>query len=187
MIPPPPRPCSPTAAVTVALSLVGTGVYQLGTGDYNTSIGGPSDCFGFAFDRCYGVRRHRPGFNVGSWSTVSDDCNCNSAIEDADHHRELFVRATGAPQPGDLLAYPTVHLSGHAQPFIGHIAIVVGTSRVRGWNPAAPDWSLLDVVQCLGPNGRRPGIIASDASHWNHRDHDWPKPEHRSVLLRVVP
>lgn len=186
----PPRPCSPIAAVTVARSLIGTGVYQLGTGDCDTPIGGASDCFGFAFDRCYGVRRHRPGFNVGAWASVTDDLNCNSAIEDTDHRRELFVRGMGAPQLGDLVAYPTFTIkdaAGSPHRFIGHIAIVIGVSRVRGWDPAAPDWSTLDVAQCCGPNGRRPGVIASDGSIWNHHDHVWPKPEHRSVLLRVVP
>lgn len=180
------RPCSPIAAVTVARSLVGTGVYELGTGDCDTPIGGPSDCSGFAINRCYGLRRHRPGFNVGSWATVSDDLNPNSAIEDSDHHRELFVRAD-RPQLGDLLAYPTIRLPGHLSPWIGHIAIVVDVSRVIEWDPATPDWSLLGVVQCCGPNGRRPGVIETNASHWNGHDMTWPKPEHRSALLRVVP
>lgn len=180
------RPCSPTAAVTVARSLVGTGVYQLGTGDCDTPIGGKSDCFGFAFNRCYGVRRHRPGFNRGAWATVSDDLNSNSAIEDADHHRELFVRPP-YPMLGDLLAYPTIRLPGHDRPWIGHIAIVVDVSRVLEWDPAWPDWSLLGVAQCCGPNGRHPAILRTDGSHWNQHDHTWPKPEHRTALLRVVP
>ena len=181
-----PRPCSPIAAVTVARSLVGTGVYQLGTGDYDTPIGGPSDCAGFAISRCYGLPRHRPGFNTGPWATVADDLNCNSAIEDADHHRELFVRAE-RPAIGDLIAYPTIRLAGHDHPWIGHVAIVVNVMRVLEWDPAAPDWSLVDVVQCCGPNGRRPGILRTDGSHWNGHDMTWPKPEHRTVLLRAVP
>lgn len=188
MIPAPaaPRPCSAIAAVTVAKSLVGTGVYELGTGDWNTPIGGPSDCAGFAINRCYGLRRHRPGFNRGAWSSVEDDLNCNSAIEDADHNRELFVRATsGPPQIGDLLAYPTVRVGGRA--FIGHVAIVTGVGRLLEWDWTRPDWAALDVVQCRGPNGRRPGIVASDGSHWNDRDRMWPKPEHRTALLRLVP
>lgn len=179
------RPCSPIAAVTVARSLVGTGVYELGTGDWNTPIGGPSDCAGFAISRCYGLRRHRPGFNRGAWSSVEDDLNCNSAIEDADHNRELFVRASGPPQLGDLLAYPTFRLPGHAKPWIGHVAIVVGVGRMLEWDWTMPDWAVLDVVQCRGPNGRRPGIVASSGAHWNGHDLTWPKPEHRSVLLRT--
>lgn len=185
---PAPRPCSPIAAVTVARSLVGSGVYWLGTGDFDTPVGGRSDCFGFAFCRCYGVKRHRPGFNVGDWASVTDDLNCNSAIEDADHHRELFVRViSGPPRIGDLLAYPTFHLPGHDKPWIGHIAIVVGADRLLEWDWARPTWSFLDVAQCAGPDGRSPGIIASSAHHWDEHDHDWPKFEHRTALLRVVP
>ncbi len=183
-----PRPCSPIAAVTVARSLVGTGVYELGTGDYNTPVGGASDCAGFAICRCYGLPRHRPGYNVGDWASVSDDLNCNSAIEDADHARELFVRVkSGPPQPGDLLAYPTFYLGGHSKPWIGHVAILEDVSRLLEWDWARPTWGMLDVVQCCGPNGRSPGILATDASHWADHDRIWPRPEHRSVLLRAVP
>lgn len=183
------RPCSPIAAVTVARSLVGHLTYWLGTGDCDTPTDGRSDCFGFAFDRCYGVRRHRPGFNVGPWASVTDDLNCNSAIEDADHHRELFVRAD-RPQLGDLLAYPTftiVDMNGASHHFIGHVAIIIGVSRMLEWDPAAPQWRLLDVAQCCGPNGRTPGVLATTAAHWDDHDKMWPKPEHRSALLRVVP
>jgi hypothetical protein len=181
-----PRPASAIAAVTVARSLVGTGVYQLGTGDCDTPIGGPSDCAGFAICRCYGLRRHRPCFNRGAWASVSDDLNSNSLIEDADHQRELAVRVTDRPQIGDLLAYPTIHIPGHELPWIGHIAIVVGVDRAAELDLTRPDWALLDVVQCCGPDGRRPGIIESTAAHWNGHDMTWPKPEHRSVLLRMA-
>jgi hypothetical protein len=183
------RPCSPIAAVTVAKSLVGHMTYWLGEGDCDTPATGKSDCFGFAFDRCYGVRRHRMGFNRGSWASVSDDLNCNSAIEDADHARELFVRAR-RPELGDLLAYPTFTVlddKGIPHRFIGHIAIVTGVSRVLEWDAARPQWHLLDVAQCKGPNGRTPGVLATDGAIWDEHDRVWPKPEHRSVLLRVVP
>jgi hypothetical protein len=184
------RPASPIAAVTVARSLVGTGVYELGTGDCDTPIGGPSDCAGFAICRCYGLRRHRPGFNVGPWASVTDDLNCNSAIEDADHARELFTRVTsGPPQLGDLLTYPTFSLlvGGEHRTWIGHVAIVTGVSRLLEWDWTRPTWAGLDVVQCRGPNGARPGIVGTTAAHWDGHDLTWPKPEHRSVLLRVVP
>jgi len=185
---PAPRPCSPIAAVTVARSLVGTGVYELGTGDSDTPIGGASDCAGFAICRCYGLPRHRPGYNVGPWASVTDDINVNSAIEDADHARELFVRVTsGPPQLGDLLCYPTFRIAAAARPFIGHVAIVTGLERLLEWDWTRPTWGMLDVAQCCGPNGRAPGIIATTASHWDDHDRLWPKPEHRSVLLRAVP
>lgn len=167
-------------AVTVALNLVGSGVYQLGTGNNNTPVGGKSDCAGFAICKCYDLVRHRPGFNVGPWATVSDDLNCNSAIEDAEHKRELFDLAE-SPKRGDLLAYPTFWSKGKR--FIGHIAIVVGVpvEWVSSWSR----WAELDVVQCAGPNGRKPGIVLTNASHWDWHDRTWPKPQHRSKLLRV--
>ncbi len=95
------RPCSPAEAIQRALSIVGHGgQYWLGTGDWKpnatdvpwtTNNGGTgSDCAGFAISWCYKLTRHRPGFNVGSWSSCSDDLNCNSAIEDAEHAGELF-------------------------------------------------------------------------------------------------
>jgi hypothetical protein len=183
------RPCSPIAAVTVARSLVGCMTYWLGTGDCDTPAAGKSDCAGFAINRCYGLRRHRRGFNVGPWASVEDDLNCNSAIEDADHRQELFVRAR-RPELGDLLAYPTFTVKdGNGTPhrFIGHIAIITGVSRMLEWDAARPQWHLLDVAQCAGPNGRTPGVLATDARHWDDHDRTFPKPEHRSVLLRPIP
>lgn len=187
---PAPRPCSAAEAIATALELAGSGVYWLGTGNYDTVIGGRSDCAGFAICRCYRLPRHRPGFNIGPWASVSDDLNVNSAIEDADHARELFTRVrTGPPQPGDLLCYPTFSLpvNGARKTWIGHVAIVTGVSRLLEWDWTRPTWSELDVVQCRGPNGAHPGIVATTAAHWDGHDLTWPKPEHRSALLRVVP
>jgi hypothetical protein len=180
-------------AVETARRLVGTGVYHLGTGDCDTPVGGNSDCFGFAFCRCYNVRRHRPGFNRGAWSTVEDDLNCNSAIEDAEHKQELFqlVKNISDVQPGDLLAYPTFWVRGVApkmsmssplHQFIGHIAIV---QYQKAQNAVPAHFSDLMVAQCCGPNGRKPGILSTDGSHWDQHDHTWPKPEHRTRILRV--
>lgn len=178
-----PRPLYTAAqAVAQARALVGRGVYTLGTGDITSKGDEPRDCFGFAVCEVYGIKRHRPGFNRGAWATVSDDMNCNSAIEDADHAGELFERVF-TPAPGVLLAYPTIRLQGHV--FIGHIGIVVGVSRCLEWDHDHPDYALLDVCQCRGPNGREPGIIASDGSIWSHHDTLWPKPEHRTAMLRV--
>lgn len=180
-----PRPLYSTAqAVAQARALVGRGVYQLGTGDIDSAKDSPRDCFGFAFCEVYGVKRHRPGFNHGPWSTVEDDLNCNAAIEDSDHAGELFERVF-TPSPGILLTYPTIRLPGHPQPFIGHVGIVVSVARCAEWDRDRPQYSLLDVVQCHGPNGRRPGIVATDGSIWDHHDRLWPKAEHRTVMLRV--
>lgn len=171
-------------AVVQARALVGRGVYMLGTGDDTSQGDDPRDCFGFAVCELYGIKRHRPGFNRGRWSTVEDDLNCNSAIEDADHGRELFERVT-TPALGALLVYPTIRLPGHPQVWIGHVGIVVGVSRCLEW--VQPSYASLDVVQCRGPNGRKPGIVATDGAIWDHHDTVWPNPEHRTVMLRVLP
>ena len=172
-------------AVTMALSLVNTGVYELGTGDCDTPVGGPSDCAGFAINKCYNIRRHHPPFNRGPWASVIDDLNCNSAIEDADHHQELFIpvpRAVperAAVQPGDLITYPTFYLPGIKAPFIGHVAII--TEVPTNWRSYAD----LTVVQCCGPNGHNPGIIKTNGAHWDDHDKTWPLPQHRTRLIRV--
>lgn len=196
-----PRPCGAAEAVARALSLVGKGgQYELGTGDYRpaagldvpwTQNGGPpgADCAGFAECWAYCLPRHRPGYNHGPWSTCEDDINCNSALEDAQHDQELFAVVTDAPRPGDLLLYPTIYLTvdGQRREFVGHVCIVTGVSRAGGFVISKPDWTLLDVAQCCGPNGRAPAVIASDGAIWAQHDHLWPKPEHRSWLIRALP
>ncbi|HET7505976.1 MAG TPA: peptidoglycan-binding domain-containing protein [Kofleriaceae bacterium] len=200
-----PRPCTVAEAIARARSMINKGgQYQLGTGDYRprtvdnvmvdepwttSNSGAPgSDCAGFALSWCYKIPRHRPGFNSGSWATVSDDLNCNSAIEDADHARDLFVRATGPVVPGDLVTYPTITLPDHpGMQWIGHVGIVIGVDRAGGFDLARPDYSLLDIAQCHGPNGRSPAVTSGDGSVWNQHDHQWPKPQHRTVVLRAKP
>lgn len=181
-----PRPLyTADQAVARALALIGHGVYELGTGDIHSSGDDPRDCSGFAISECYGIPRHRPGFNVGSWATVSHDVNPNSAIEDADHAGELFERVF-TPAPGCLILYPTIRLPGRPEQWIGHVKIVTDVSRVTAWNPD-PCWALLDTVECRGPNGHRPGIVAGTGAGMDAHDRDWPKPEHRTAMLRVRP
>lgn len=189
------RPCSAEEAVQRALSIVGQGgAYYLGTGAYYP-IGGidlpwtrneagklGSDCAGFAISWCYRLRRHRPGFNRGAWASVSDDLNCNSLIEDADHHQELAERAF-TPFPGALLLYPT--FTSRSKSFIGHVKIVTSVSRCIEWDHERPDWSLLDTAECMGPDGRRPGVLAGTGASFVEHDRKWPRPEHRTVMLRV--
>lgn len=183
-------------AVTRALSMVGDPhCYVLGGGDYRpepapdvpwTDHAGlvGSDCWGFVA-WCHRQARHRPGFNVGPWATVSDDVNCNSAIEDALHKQELFTIAP-RPEPGDLIAYPTIHLPGHPQPFIGHVCIVTDASKLPEWDPNFPDFHNLAVAHCAGPDGRKPAVRITDGSIWNHHNSLWPKPGHRCQVLRVL-
>jgi len=192
-----PRPCTAAEAVERALSVAGQGgEYEMGGGDYypvggidlpwtrNKAGGLVSDCSGFAISWCYRLPRHRPGFNRGPWATVSDDVNPNSAIEDADHHRELFERLD-RPELGALLCYPTFRLPGHELPWIGHVKIVTGIARCLEWDAANPDWSLLDTVECMGPPGRKPGAVLGTGASLVEHDRTWPKAEHRTAMLRV--
>lgn len=204
-----PRPCSGAEAVQRALRMVNNGgQYVLGTGDYRpTIINGKlvdvpwtwregmlgSDCAGFALSWCYKLKRHRQGFASGrlpdfyrDLSDVDDDINCNSAIEDALTTKDLF-RVVDRPEPGCLLVYATLKLPGHPRPFIGHVGIVTSIKRVAEWDIAMPQYHLLDVAQCKGPNERKPGVVATDGSLWDAHDRNWPKPQHRTVMLAAQP
>lgn len=193
-----PRPCPPHQAVARAKLFLGDGgQYVLGTGDYHPSIAGDvpwterdgrlgSDCAGFAICWCYCLPRHRPGFNVGSWASVSDDLNCNSLLEDAHHAGEL-AEVISRPELGALLVYPTFSLPGHVGQWIGHVGIVIGLMGTMTWDPAHPDYTRLDVAQCCGPQFRRPAVIATTGRLWADHDKKWPKPEHRTWMLRMKP
>lgn len=188
-----PRPLyTEREAVRNARSQVGRGVYRLGTGNAGSSDFDERDCFGFAVCECFGIVRHRPGFNRG-WTDpagrtpdVVDDLNCNSAIEDAEHAKDLF-RLADYPRLGVLIMYPTIRLPGHAQPWIGHVQIVVGLQRCHLWAPDKPDWAALDTVECRGPDGRKPGILATNGFTMVAHDRTWPRPEHRTRMIEVIP
>lgn len=193
-----PRPCSPVEAVQRAYTMVSRPMpYVYGTGDYNpngpdvpwTSRDGVrgSDCAGFVV-WCYRLPRHRPGFNKGPWATVADDLNCNSMLEDAAHQRELFEPCE-RPEVGCMLAYPTIRIwSGLTRKtFIGHICIVVGVARCFEWDPTNPDYSSLDVLHCHGGNGRVPAVTPATGAIWDMHDERWPKPQHRTGMIRVKP
>jgi len=136
----------------------------------------------------YQVPADRPGYNRGSWATVSDCINYNSLIEDSEHEQDLVVPVTDAPQEGDVLCYPTIDITTHENgvevhhKFIGHGALVVGVSRWDGKTFAS-----LDIIQVCGPSGRTPAAIATDGSVFDRHTATWEKPEHRSKLLRVRP
>lgn len=199
-------PCTAAEAVKRAQAVCAAkgGQYGLGSGDYCPSqhpapIGavdqpwtpspdpehpGPaSDCAGFAITYCWKLKRHRPGFNHGAWASVESDINVNSAIEDGRHRFELFITLVPGvvPQPGDLICYPTFYLPGTARPFIGHVAII--ESVPADYKPGE-GWHRLTLLQCHGPDGFKPGVVRTDASHWDQHDHQWPKPEHRTVIVR---
>lgn len=200
-----PRPTSAAEAVLRARRIANVGgQYVLGTGDYRpvtlagivrdvpwttNQDGTGSDCAGFVV-WCYKLQRHRVGFNHGDWSSVADDLNCNSMLEDAQHTADLFELVVGRPIPGDMLVYPTFSLTladGSVKRFIGHICIVVDNKRApEDWDADHPPYHMLDVAQCKGPNYRAPGVVLTDGSIWSHHDATWPKAQHRSYVIRAV-
>lgn len=173
--------------------LIGAGTYRLGALDQEADQL-VFDCTSFCLRHAYGIDGHRPGYNrdwredwcTGATSTVADDVNSNSAVEDAMHARDLFELVVGAPQVGDIIAAPTIRLASHPEPFIGHGVIVFGVERAhRKWDPSRPTFALLDVIECRGPNGRNPAIRATNGTWFDERAQTWPKVQHRPWLLRV--
>ncbi len=189
------RPCSAVEAVRRALLLVGSPErYVLGCGNFRphgidlpwttNEHGTGSDCWGYAGAWCYQLPRHRPGFNHGSWATVSDDINTDSSIEDGEHRRELF-EVVDYPRLGDLLVYPAIRDAHGKRMRIGHVGIVVGLCAE--WDHKAPQYGELEVVQCQ--SSRRPAVIKTMGMAWmwrdlfrGERDEKW-----RTRILRVVP
>lgn len=196
--------CNAAEAVLRAMSIARKGgQYIMGTGDYRPSLviaagvavttdlpwtsnanGLGSDCAGFAICWCWKLRRNRPGFNKGSWASVEDDINCNSALEDAQHKQELFtlVKPGEEVRPGDLLIYPTFYLAGHPKPWIGHVCIVIRVPP--GWVLGKNRFSELTVAQCHGPDTFTPGVVITDGSIWDQHDHMWPGELQRSYVVR---
>lgn len=172
------------------LALVGKPIpYALGTGDHD----GPTrrkdglegfDCAGAAICYAHQLKRHRPGFNRGRWATVSDDINCNSMIEDAEHKQELFVPIDELDiRPGDLISYPTIRLRRipPIKPFIGHVLMVVKVPT--GWTRAM-GFAALKTVHCHGPDRRVPGVTMGTGSSCDMHDERWGKPEHQTRIVR---
>lgn len=188
-----PVPCSPAEAAGRALVIVGRPEpYVLGAGDYTgkspdlpftqpRGIVG-CDCWGLAGAWAYKLPRHRPGFNRGAWSTVSDDINCDSAIEDAEHRQDLFELAQ-SPAVGDLLVYPSIRGPDRKRIRIGHVGIITGVPAE--WDPATPQYELVEVVQCQA--SIRPAIMRGPGRTWANksqfrglRDDSW-----RTRIVRV--
>lgn len=197
--------CNAAEAVKRAQSVVGKGgQYLLGTGDYRVkpdpknkskSIDLPwtqnaygeegSDCAGFAICWAWKLRRHRVGFNDGPWSSVVDWINCNSAYEDGLHKQELFTSLPEGAEirAGDLVLYPTFYLKGadgEIHKFIGHVGLVEAVPAGFKYG----DWRALTIIQCHGPNHYKPGVVRTDGSIWAHHDSIWPKPQHKTHVVR---
>lgn len=178
---------SPAEAVERALSLKGSPLpYVLGTGNHRGPTrrnNGPLafDCWGFAGAFAFEQPRHEPGFNKGPWATVSDDRNCDSAIEEAEHIGKHY-EVVATPRIGDLLVMPSIRDKERRRIRIGHVWLVVGVPAE--WDVEAPQYSLLDTLQCqastkpaikLGPGPK------SDATTFRGlKDEEW-----RIRVLRV--
>lgn len=188
-----PRPCPPSVAVDRAKRMLGRQEpYALGAGDHHPGkldepfTNGGCDCYGFV-TWCYELPRHRPGYNRGSWSSVEDDANCDSIIEQSEHIHEVIDRlfeSVDHPAIGDLLVWPSIR-DQHKRVRIGHVSIVV--ELAAEWDPTAPAYDHLRVIQCQA--GSRPAIQLSSGALWLHREtfrggHDkrW-----RTRILRAVP
>lgn len=178
-------------ALNRMLALVGdrSVQYILGTGDAHGNTKRDDqwgmDCAGAAICYAHDLKRHRPGFNRGKWATVSDDINCNSAIEDSEHNQELFVPVAEAEvRPGDLILYPTIHVRKLIKvlKFIGHAQMVAAVPK--GWT-RKDGFGELAIVHCHGPNGRRPGVSRGFGDACDRHDEQWGKPEHQTRIIRA--
>lgn len=95
-------------------------------------------------------------------------------------------QASSAMDRAGLQRPPSTHTDwvrgpdGKPLQWIGHGAIVTTT----GWARAGGPYSKAQIVQCYGPNDRRPAIRVTDASAFDHHDDKWPKEEHRTRVLR---
>lgn len=200
--------CTAAQAVARGQSVVGWGgSYVLGTGDFNpaskddkpwtnNALGTGSDCAGFAVCWAWRLVRHRPGFNLGPWATVSDDLNCDSVVEDSEHKQELFLPVDLAhddPRPGDLVVWPTVRVQASAPPhdmlsFMGHVGLVErvlpGSVTLDRGAPLEARLRPLIILQCHGPTGRTPGVVRTDGTLWANHAVAWPRPEHTSRVIR---
>lgn len=140
---------TPDQAIARAVGLCGAkyAAYRLGPTELRPD-GSPKylDCAGLIC-WAYGLPRHQPGFNVGSWATVSDDINVDSMYEDANHRQQIFCAVTEKPRPGDIILSPTTR-----RPYLmGHVGLV-GYGNM--------------VYHAHGPNGRYPAVGATPIKHF---------------------
>jgi hypothetical protein len=186
---------TPDEAAARAIAMVGKLYpYVLGTGNKL----GPSkrrrddgtwsplgfDCWGFV-SLCYDIERHRPGYNKQPKATVSDDVNCDSAIEQAEHvgATDRLWKVVATPRIGDLLVMPSIRDARGKRIRIGHVWLVVGVPAE--WDEARPQYDLLDTVQCQASTKpaikRGPGPRSDASTFRGLTDEAW-----RVRLLRVV-
>ncbi len=150
--------CSPGEAIARAHSLLGKGYpYILGTGNHlgptrikkkdgaYTELG--FDCWGMAGSYAYDQRRTDPGFNRGKWATVSDDRNCDSAIEEAEHIGKAY-EVIDTPEMGCLLVMPSIRDENRKRIRIGHVWLAAIVPEIDEWNPKRPEYDKIITLQC---------------------------------------
>lgn len=182
--------------VARALTMRDLGQYVLGTGGWRPN--GPdvpwtahhktkligSDCSGFAISWCHKLVRHRPGFGRGDGkhpAYVEDDISVDSTIYDARHNQDLFYVVDGPPAPGDLLIMPGRYSPRGTRLAIGHVVLVVMTPLERN------GWSDMLAIHCRGPNGKRPGVVVTDASVCARHDAKWLRvPDMQTQIVRRI-
>lgn len=195
---------TPAEYIARLLTQVGKGEYQLGAGGYDPKR--PDTCFHLhwdaenkpgvigcdcsAFTIRFGLKLsgRRPGFGRGPGAHVVDSINSDSALFDARHNHDLFDLVDGPPIEGDLLIIPSRFdpVSGK-RTGIGHV-LATTRNRAAEWDHRLMPrpWDQVDVVQCRGPNGKKPGVIESTAEVCTRHDAKWVKvPEMWTQVIRV--
>lgn len=197
---------TPAEYIARLLTQVGKGEYQLGAGGWDPKH--PDTCFHPHWDRdnkpgvigcdcsAFAIRfglklsGYRPGFGRGPGSHVEDSLNSDSALYDALHAREIFEHVDGPPTEGDLLIIPSrFDRDTGKRTGIGHVMATVRNRALEWDHKMLPrPWHLVDVVQCRGPNGKRPGVIESSAEYCAVHDSKWLRvPEMWTQVIRVRP
>jgi hypothetical protein len=183
----------PEVAVARALSLLGKGwPYVLGAGNHKgptrvklksgtyTPLG--FDCWALAGAYAFEQPRHDPGFNIGPWATVSDDRNCDSAIEDAEHKKQGY-EVIDTPELACLIVMPSIRDENGKRLRIGHVWLGVGVPET--WDPAKPQYDLIDTIQCQASTfpaiKRGPGPRHDGRTYHGVTDDAW-----RIRILRVI-
>ena len=191
---------TPAELVSRALTQRDQGEYQLGAGGWDPkrphTTFGPhwktgkvgSDCSRFAISWALKLAGHRPGFGKGKGARVVDDINSDSALFDAIHNHELFELVEGPPQMGDHLFMPWYFDPKTGERIdIGHVMLVTKNNAIEWDHKILPrPWERVEVVQCRGPNGKRPGVIVSSAAVCAAHDAKWVKvPSMWTQVIRV--
>jgi hypothetical protein len=184
---------TPAEAVARVLSLLGQGYpYVLGTGNRRGATrkrlkdGTWSkygfDCWAVADSYAYDNPRTDPGFNAGPWATVTDDRNCDAAIEEAEHIGKHY-QVIDTPELGCLIVMPSIRDKHGTRIRIGHVWHAVGVPEV--WVPSRPRYDTIDTVQCQARTSpaikRGPGPKGDGRTYQGLTDDAW-----RIRMLRVL-